>query len=177
MSDCNPKDWSPPGSSVHGISQATILEWLPFPPPRDLSNPGIKPPSPALQADSLPLSHQGSHRLNSGFQRYPPSDPWSLRTLGLCGKRDFADMIKSRFLRWRDKPAPSTIRVDPMPITRVLIRRKQDLPWWSSGSDHTSSGGGPGSILGQGTRSHMPQGVTKKLITFSKEERGKQREI
>ena len=26
----NPKDCSPPGSSVHGILQARILEWLPF---------------------------------------------------------------------------------------------------------------------------------------------------
>ena len=33
---------------------------LPFPPPGDLPNPGIKPGSPALQADSLPLSHQES---------------------------------------------------------------------------------------------------------------------
>ena len=36
---------------------------LPFPPPGNLPNSGIKPASlesPALQADSLPLSHQGS---------------------------------------------------------------------------------------------------------------------
>ena len=32
---------------------------LPFPSPGDLADPGIKPESPALQADSLP-SHQGS---------------------------------------------------------------------------------------------------------------------
>ena len=34
---------------------------LPFPPPWDLPNPGIKPAShvsPALQADSIPLSHR-----------------------------------------------------------------------------------------------------------------------
>ena len=43
----------------HRIFQARILEWLPFPTPGDLPNPGIKPVSPALQADSLPLSHQG----------------------------------------------------------------------------------------------------------------------
>ena len=30
------------------------------PPPGDLPDPGIKPRSPALQADSLPLSHRGS---------------------------------------------------------------------------------------------------------------------
>ena len=33
---------------------------LPCPPPGDLPNPGTEPRSPALQADSLPLSHQGS---------------------------------------------------------------------------------------------------------------------
>ena len=33
---------------------------LPFLSPGDLPDPGIKPPSPALQADSLPLSHLGS---------------------------------------------------------------------------------------------------------------------
>ena len=34
---------------------------LPFPSPRDLSNPGIKPRSPELQADSLPTELQGNH--------------------------------------------------------------------------------------------------------------------
>ena len=44
-------DCSPPGSSVHGISQARILEQVAFPPPRDLPDPRIKPTSlmsPAL---------------------------------------------------------------------------------------------------------------------------------
>ena len=31
---------------------------LPFPSPGDLPDPGIKPVSPALEVDSLPLSHQ-----------------------------------------------------------------------------------------------------------------------
>ena len=33
---------------------------VPFTSPGDLPHPGIEPGSPALQADSLPLSHQGS---------------------------------------------------------------------------------------------------------------------
>ena len=33
---------------------------LPFPSPGNLPNPGIEPTSPALQVDSLLLSHQGS---------------------------------------------------------------------------------------------------------------------
>ena len=53
-------DLSPPGSSVQGILQARILEWVACPPPGDLLNLGIESPSPALQVDSLLLSHQGS---------------------------------------------------------------------------------------------------------------------
>ena len=43
-----------------GFSMQEYWSGLPFPSPRDLPNSGIKPGSPALQADSLPLSHQGS---------------------------------------------------------------------------------------------------------------------
>ena len=76
---CDRVDCSPPGSSVHGILQARILEWvaisfsrgshqapqsmgfsrqgywsgLPFPSPGDLPDPGIKPRPPSLQADAL----------------------------------------------------------------------------------------------------------------------------
>ena len=59
---CDPMDCSSPGSSVHGILQARILEWVAFPPPGDLTDPGIEaksPAAPALQADSLLLSHWG----------------------------------------------------------------------------------------------------------------------
>ena len=42
---CSPMDCSSPGSSVHGISQAKILEWVPFPLPGDLPDPGIEPAS------------------------------------------------------------------------------------------------------------------------------------
>ena len=45
---CNPMDYSTPGSSVHEISQARILEWGIIPFSRDLPNPGIEPTSPAL---------------------------------------------------------------------------------------------------------------------------------
>ena len=52
---CEPMDGSPPGSSVHGISQARILTGVGchsfF--QGGLPNPGSEPGSPALQADSL----------------------------------------------------------------------------------------------------------------------------
>ena len=36
---CNPLDWRPPGSSVHGILQASILEWVARPFSRGSSQP------------------------------------------------------------------------------------------------------------------------------------------
>ena len=51
-------DDSPPGSSVHGISQARLLE-LPFPSPGDLPDPGIKPMSPALVGGFFTTKLQG----------------------------------------------------------------------------------------------------------------------
>ena len=52
---CHLMDYSPPGSSVHGISQARILEWL-----EDLPDTWIEPGSPALQTDSLPFEPSGN---------------------------------------------------------------------------------------------------------------------
>ena len=46
---CDPVDCSPPGSFVHGILQARILEWVAISSSRgDLPDLGVKPESPAL---------------------------------------------------------------------------------------------------------------------------------
>ena len=39
---CNPMDYSPPGSSVHGILQEEYWSELRFPPPWDLTDPRIE---------------------------------------------------------------------------------------------------------------------------------------
>ena len=56
---CDPLDSSLPGSSTHGILQARILEWVAILSPGDLSDAGIEPGSPALQADMLPSEPPG----------------------------------------------------------------------------------------------------------------------
>ena len=56
---CSRMHSSPPGFSVHGISQARILQWLPFPTPGALRNPAIEPASlvsPALTGRFLTTS-------------------------------------------------------------------------------------------------------------------------
>ena len=63
---CDPMDCSPPGSSVHGILQARVLEWVATPSSRGSSQPCVEKiktvssASPPLQVDSLLLSDQGS---------------------------------------------------------------------------------------------------------------------
>ena len=75
----NPMDCSPPGSSVHGDSQARILEWIAMPssgglpnpeiqprsPPGALPNPGIQSSSPTMQVDYLPSEPPGKPK-NTG---------------------------------------------------------------------------------------------------------------
>ena len=52
-------DCSPPGSSVHGILQARILERVAIPSPGDLPDLGIEHRAPALQAD-YHLNYKGN---------------------------------------------------------------------------------------------------------------------
>ena len=64
---CDAMDCSPPGSSVHGISQAEILEWAATSSSGDLSDPGIELASPALAGRFFTTSTTGKpskHLLN-----------------------------------------------------------------------------------------------------------------
>jgi len=51
---CDPINGSPPGSPSLGFARQEYQSGLPCPSPGYLPDPGIKPGSPALQADSLP---------------------------------------------------------------------------------------------------------------------------
>ena len=85
---CNPMD-----NTAHGILQARILEWVAFPFSRDFPNRGIKPRSPALQADSLPAEPQGKPK-NTGVGNIPfPAD---LSNLGI-------------------EPSSPALQADPLP--------------------------------------------------------------
>ena len=58
----DPMDRSLPGSSVQGIFQARILEWVAISCSGDLPNPGIEPmslASPTLQANSFTAEPPG----------------------------------------------------------------------------------------------------------------------
>ena len=71
-------DYILPGSSVHGIFQARVLEWLSFPSPGDLPDAGIELRAPAMQADALPSEPPGKPPFNFIFSS-------SFRILGING--------------------------------------------------------------------------------------------
>ena len=52
-----------PGSSVHGILQGRILEWVAYPFSRESSGSRNQTGSPALGADSLPAEPPGKPQL------------------------------------------------------------------------------------------------------------------
>ena len=61
---CDCMDCSPPGSSVHGILQARILEWVAMPSSRGIfQTQGWNTHLLQWQAGSLPRSHPGSPRI------------------------------------------------------------------------------------------------------------------
>ena len=68
---CYPMDCSPPGSSVHGIFQARILEWVARPSSRGSSEPGTEPRSPTMLVDSL-LSELSGMPKNTGVGSLSP---------------------------------------------------------------------------------------------------------
>ena len=86
---CDPMDSSLPGSFIHGSSQARVLEWAAISFSRGSFNPGMKPKSPASQADALQtdkgslLSHQGRLSIvwpqvnnREGTQPHPSTENW-----------------------------------------------------------------------------------------------------
>ena len=101
---CHPMDCNPPDSSVHGIHQARILEWVAMPCSRGSSQPRDRTQSPALQADALPSE--------------PPGKPLKLKVESLSRVQLLAtpwtvthqappSMGFSRQEYWRGLPFPS----------------------------------------------------------------------
>ena len=88
---CDPLDYSPQTSLSMGFFRQEYWSRLPFPSPGNLPDPGIEPESPALQADSLPFSHQGNPVIyiythtyvHAHIQKYTHSHIWTYLILTL----------------------------------------------------------------------------------------------
>ena len=90
-------DCSPPGSSVHGILQARILEWVAIPFSRGSSqgsHPGIEAGAPTLQEDSLLSDPPGEPRA--------PDVKLARSCLTLCNPMDYTvhGILQARIPEW-----------------------------------------------------------------------------
>ena len=95
---CDPMD-----CMIQGILQARTLEWVTLPFSRDLPNPGIKPRSPALQADSLSADHSmGGVNISEGLghhllpcvrslSTFPTFRTWGMRKTTVAGLPSMQD--------------------------------------------------------------------------------------
>ena len=70
VTDCVLMDCSPPGSSVHGILQARILEWVAIAFSKGSSQPRTQIGAPVLRADFLPSEPLGKP-INSDYFLVP----------------------------------------------------------------------------------------------------------
>ena len=107
---------------------------LPFPFPRDRPNPGVETMFPALQADSSPLSHQGSHiGPSGGYKGEGRSKGWWPEPIGLVSlkekpKRLFVVSVPCEDTgrkRWSasQKEDLHQKRVSPCPDTELPVSR------------------------------------------------------
>ena len=115
-------DCSPPGSSVHGIPQARILEWVAISFSRGSSLPWIEPEYPAWPVDSLPLNPCGCHVPVQQNTVRPQNSPHllSLSTLSLLPVMPSASFL-SVDQRWLIVEVPSYMSPPPKCLSTPLI--------------------------------------------------------
>ena len=113
-----PMDHSPPGSSVLEILQARMLEWVAIPFSRGFSWPRDRTHlSSGFQADSLPLSHQGSPESLKDLAKVTP-----LKSLG-SNPASFPSQVCSK------NHVPGVQKVMTISSTAGVLKS----PWWLKG--------------------------------------------
>ena len=127
-------DCIPPASSVHGIFQVRILEWIASS-PASLSHPGIKPRS-ALQAGSLPSEPPGKQMLililNCREANLPRPEGERTRVF----VRAPADTRRSRARQSSVWSAPPQEGQEVGLPSRTESRRPSFRLWWGKGLLH-----------------------------------------
>ena len=94
---CDPIDCSLPGSSIHGIFQARILEWVAISFSKGSSWPRDLTGSPALQVDSLPSEPPAATAAAKSLQPCPTlCDPIDGSPLG----SSVPGILQARILEW-----------------------------------------------------------------------------
>ena len=119
---CDPTDCSPPGSSVCGILQARILEWVAISFSRGSSRPRVRTHCLLhflhYQADSLPLSHWGSSKM--WCRQYKIQDMPNL------GEQRHAWLLMHLLAHWDAEH----LSIDSYFSPPLKVRRRETQVWW-----------------------------------------------
>ena len=155
---CDPLDCSPPGSSVHGILQAGILEWVAISSSRESSWPRtepMSPSSPALAGRSLSLSHLGSTLISCNNLNGNESEKKNVY-MYICIHIYICIYIYIHiYIYTYIFPLLHTGNSHNTVNQHISFGKESSVVQWLR--LQTPSAGGPGSIPGQGTRSLVPQ--------------------
>jgi len=137
-------DCCPPGSSVHGIFQARILEWVAISFARGSSQPRdpihVSCISRHWQADSLPMSHHGSpytcirsDQIRSVTQSCPTlCDPMNHSTPGLPVHHQLPEFTEIHIHRISDAIQPSHPLSSPSPPAPNPSQHQSLFQWVNS---------------------------------------------
>ena len=124
-----------------GFSRQEYWSGLPFPSPGALPDPGIKPGSPALQADSLPTElwrKPNSHLVNI----YSVRLPWGL------GDKDGVQASQGAWSPVRLTQKQFDWATNTLRLCKYSVQ--QGFPGGSDGKESACSAGDLGSIFGSG---------------------------
>ena len=101
-----------------GFSRQEYWSGLPSPSPGHLPNPAIEPVSPALQTDSLPLSHWGTSKM--WCRQYKIQDMPSL------GEQRHAWLLMHLLAHWDAEH----LSIDSYFSPPLKVRRRETQVWW-----------------------------------------------
>ena len=116
-------DCSLTGSSVHGISQAKILEWVPFSSPRDLPSPEVEPASP-IAGGFFTIEPQGKFLLNI----YTDKKAWKIYL-----KFPYYDISLFFYLYFLDYPLGIQVAfvVRKKEVTKKFLKQNKNIKFYT----------------------------------------------
>ena len=124
---CNPTDYSPPGSFVHGIIQEReYCSGFQFPPPRDLPDPEIEPVSPVASALAGGFFTTESHVSSVTLPCPSLCNPMDCSTSGFPVLHQLREPAQTHVHRIGDATQPSHPLLSPSPPAFSLSQH-QDL--------------------------------------------------
>ena len=114
---CNPMDGSSPSSSVHGIFQARILEWVAVSSSKEIfPTQGLNLHVLLWQADSLPLRHLGSLMWHLHMSK------WTLVLVACI----LLDLIAATWILILKAPSPPSSLFMILNVARIFFFQKAD---------------------------------------------------